>query len=296
MRLDPVIFRELVAESPALSAAVARSMSERVGDMQRVASETPASTVTIIGRRWDPACHDLRDFLARNQVSFDWLDPDDPTLSERVPELSGPPAQCPIVRLNDGRLLVTPSQREVAAALGLRVDPSHDPYDLIIIGGGPAGLAAAVYGASEGLDTLMVEREAPGGQAGTSSRIENYLGFPAGLSGDDLGNRALQQAPAARRGDRRHPRGARDPPGRRFARGRARRRRRGARARGRHRDRRVVAQARDRGHRRADRARRVLRRGAHRSGDDARQGRLPHRRAATARDRPRCSSPASRAR
>ena len=77
MRLDPVIFRELVAESPALSAAVARSMSERVGDMQRVASETPASTVTIIGRRWDLACHDLRDFLARNQVSFDWLDPDD---------------------------------------------------------------------------------------------------------------------------------------------------------------------------------------------------------------------------
>lgn len=193
-RLDAVIFHELVAESPAISTAVARSMSERVGGMLRVAREAPAATATIIGRRFDDACHDLRDFLARNQVAFDWLDPADPKIRERLPEAVPFLDQCPLVRLHDGRILVAPSKRDLARAIGLRVEPERTRYDLVIVGGGPAGLAAAVYGASEGLQTLMVEREAPGGQAGTSSRIENYLGFPAGLSGDDLGARAFQQA------------------------------------------------------------------------------------------------------
>lgn len=194
MRLDPVIFHELVAESPALSHAVARSMSARVGDLQRVSAEMPAAQATIVGPRYDPASHDVRDFLARNQVPFDWLDPGDPALRERASELPRRPARYPLVRMSDGRLLEAPSLRELACALGLDVEPSQPQYDLLVAGGGPAGLAAAVYGASEGLRTLMVEREAPGGQAGTSSRIENYLGFPAGLSGDDLGHRALQQA------------------------------------------------------------------------------------------------------
>ncbi|MEA2720989.1 MAG: thioredoxin reductase [Candidatus Eremiobacteraeota bacterium] len=194
MRLDNVMFRELLHESPALSAAVTKAISLRVGDMERVTTESPAADVTIVGRRWDLACHDVRDFLARNQITFEWIDPDDPKLHERVPEAKEHIDNCPLVRTNDGTLLVAPTRRELACAIGLRVDPEREAYDLVVAGGGPAGLAAAVYGASEGLATLMVEREAPGGQAGTSSRIENYLGFPAGLSGGDLGNRALRQA------------------------------------------------------------------------------------------------------
>jgi thioredoxin reductase (NADPH) len=195
MRLDKVTFHELLAESPPLSHAVAQSMALRVGDMHSLAEQSGTADVTIVGRRWDAACHDLRDFLARNQVTFDWLEPADPALAQRVPEALPFVDVCPLVRVNAGtELLVQPSLREVACAIGLRVDPERDVYDVVIAGGGPAGLAAAVYGASEGLATLMVEREAPGGQAGTSSRIENYLGFPAGLSGGDLGNRALQQA------------------------------------------------------------------------------------------------------
>ena len=103
-------------------------------------------------------------------------------------------SKLPVVLLADGRVLVAPSNRQVAGCVGLQVEPEHDEYDVIVIGGGPAGLASAVYGASEGLRTLLVEREACGGQAGTSSRIENYLGFPAGLSGDELSGRARQQA------------------------------------------------------------------------------------------------------
>jgi thioredoxin reductase (NADPH) len=194
MRLDNVMFRELLHESPALSAAVTTSITLRVGDMERVTTESPPADVTIVGRRWDPACHDIRDFLARTQITFEWIDPDDPKLHERVPEAKAHIDECPLVRTNDGRLLVTPTRRELACAIGLRVDPEREAYDLVVAGGGPAGLAAAVYGASEGLATLMVERDAPGGQAGTSSRIENYLGFPAGLSGGDLGDRALRQA------------------------------------------------------------------------------------------------------
>src|SRR4029077_18355387 len=102
--------------------------------------------------------------------------------------------ECPVVRLPDGAQLQRPTMRELAVRLGLQTRPQEDVYDTLIIGGGPAGLAAAVYGASEGLRTLVIEREAPGGQAGTSSRIENYLGFPNGVSGDELATRALQQA------------------------------------------------------------------------------------------------------
>src|SRR5262249_35063072 len=132
-------------------------------------------------------------FLTTNQVVFDWLAPDAPDLATRWPSWpagdDGPGLGFP-----DGTVLLRPAMREVATHLGLRTRCGQPEYDTVIVGGGPAGLAAAVYGASEGLRTLVVEREAPGGQAGTSSRIENYLGFPNGVSGDELALRALEQA------------------------------------------------------------------------------------------------------
>jgi thioredoxin reductase (NADPH) len=150
----------------------------------------------LLSARWVPRGHALRDFLARNQVPYAWYDPAADDEGRRLAEsLSEPvdPAE-PLVVFADGRVLRDPSNREVADAIGMSTHAALPFYDLVIVGGGPAGLAAAVYGSSEGLKTLLVEREAPGGQAGTTSRIENYLGFPSGLSGSDLARRALAQA------------------------------------------------------------------------------------------------------
>jgi thioredoxin reductase (NADPH) len=147
--------------------------------------------VILVGQRWDTA--NLRKFLARNQISFNWLTPDAPELARLWPGPRPQDDDGPAL-LADGQVLVRPQVRDLAKRLGLQTSPRSTEYDIAIIGGGPAGLAAAVYGASEGLRTIVVEREAPGGQAGTSSRIENYLGFPSGVSGDELANRALQQA------------------------------------------------------------------------------------------------------
>lgn len=127
-------------------------------------------------------------------MSYDWITPDDPTAPERVAGFARIRGRFPAVSVHGGSVLIQPELRELARRLDLTTAPSQAQYDTVIIGGGPAGLAAAVYGASEGLRTLMIEREAPGGQAGTSSRIENYLGFPTGVSGDELAGRALQQA------------------------------------------------------------------------------------------------------
>jgi thioredoxin reductase (NADPH) len=187
-------FRELIVACPRLNAELMRTMATRVGYLQQAVLETPVATVTIIGHRFDLACHDLRDFLARNRVLFRWYDPRDPEARVGMPEVPQAGETYPVVVLPDGSRLITPTFRELADRLGLNTVPAQPSYDLTIIGAGPAGLAAAVYGASEGLCTLLIEREAPGGQAGTSSRIENYLGFPTGISGDDLGTRALQQA------------------------------------------------------------------------------------------------------
>jgi len=187
-------FRELIVACPRLNAELMRTMATRVGYLQQAVLETPVATVTIIGHRFDLACHDLRDFLARNRVLFRWHDPRDPEARAGMPEVPQAGETYPVVVLPDGSRLVTPTFRELAERLRLDTVPAQPSYDVIIIGAGPAGLAAAVYGASEGLCTLLIEREAPGGQAGTSSRIENYLGFPTGISGDDLGTRALQQA------------------------------------------------------------------------------------------------------
>src|SRR5579862_7068406 len=154
--------------------------------------------IRVLGTRWSPRSYELRDFLARNHVPYQWIDVEasanDPE-TKRLVEALGPDAtQLPVVLFPDGTRLLESVPTDVAQKVGLRTRAQTDFYDLAIVGGGPAGLAAAVYGASEGLKTVMVEREAPGGQAGMSSRIENYLGFPTGLSGGDLARRAVVQA------------------------------------------------------------------------------------------------------
>ena len=147
----------------------------------------------IVGDRWSAESHELREFLARNQVPFRWLEVDRSAEADRlVASMSDP--RLPMAILEDGTVLGHASPRSVAQAVGMQPSTSSEFHDLIVVGAGPAGLAAAVYGASEGLTTTVVEAEAPGGQAGTSSRIENYLGFPQGVSGADLSRRALTQA------------------------------------------------------------------------------------------------------
>jgi thioredoxin reductase (NADPH) len=151
--------------------------------------------VRVIGHRFSRETHDLRDFLARNGVPARWLDVERDSEARQLLTVAGVDEEhLPVALLEDGSVLERPTVLELAERLGVAVRPTAEHYDLAIVGGGPAGLAAAVYGASEGLRTVMVEREAPGGQAGQSSRIENYLGFPAGLSGSDLARRATDQA------------------------------------------------------------------------------------------------------
>jgi thioredoxin reductase (NADPH) len=192
MRVAPPEYYAIAAASPEVAVKVGALARERIGGLQNIAAESPKPRVSMLGHRWDTTCGELRRFLARNQISFEWSTPDSPTLPSTW---SGTPAaELPVLRLADGTILSRPTTRDLARLLGLQTSATFDEYDTMIIGGGPAGLAAAVYGASEGLRTIVVEREAPGGQAGTSSRIENYLGFPSGVSGDELANRALQQA------------------------------------------------------------------------------------------------------
>ncbi|HEX3278040.1 MAG TPA: FAD-dependent oxidoreductase [Thermoleophilaceae bacterium] len=154
-----------------------------------------AGGVRVVGHRFSKESHDVRDFLARNRVPARWVDVErDSEARELLKVADVDEDRLPVVLLEDGSVLERPSVLELAERLGVAGQPASDHYDLVIVGGGPAGLAAAVYGASEGLRTVMVEREAPGGQAGQSSRIENYLGFPNGLSGSDLARRATDQA------------------------------------------------------------------------------------------------------
>jgi thioredoxin reductase (NADPH) len=149
----------------------------------------------IIGHRFSKESHDLRDFVARNRVPARWLDVElDVEARELLKVVDIGVDRLPVALLEDGSVLERPTILELAGRLGIASQPTQEHYDLVIVGGGPAGLAAAVYGASEGLRTIMLEREAPGGQAGQSSRIENYLGFPTGLSGSDLARRATDQA------------------------------------------------------------------------------------------------------
>jgi len=194
LRVDAKDYYVVAASSTAFSAKIGALALERIGGLKGIAAEPPKVRATLFGDRWDPACAALRHFLARNQISFEWVTPDASDIAARWASTCPESADCPALKLADGAVLTRPEPRAVAERLGLQTRPQHAEYDTLIIGGGPAGLAAAVYGASEGLRTIVVEREAPGGQAGTSSRIENYLGFPSGVSGDELAHRALQQA------------------------------------------------------------------------------------------------------
>ena len=157
--------------------------------------KVPFQGIRVLGHRWSPQTHQIKEFLAKNQVPYQWLDIEKD--AETRPLLQSAHVsedQLPVVVFPDGSSLIQPTTLQVAEKVGFRMKAEQPLYDLIVIGAGPAGLAAAVYGGSEGLKTVLIEREAPGGQAGMSSRIENYLGFPAGLSGQDLARRALTQA------------------------------------------------------------------------------------------------------
>ncbi len=197
MRIEPHDYHVVASVAPDLAKEIGRLASHRMGGsrgLQGIAAEPRPPRAIVVGHRWDAGCAELRRFLDRNQVSFTWLTPDTPDAEDHW---GGPlPAEqdWPAIRIVDGKTVVRPRLRRVAELLALGTEADAAEYDTLIVGAGPAGLAAAVYGASEGLRTIVVEREAPGGQAGTSSRIENYLGFPSGVSGDELGSRALQQA------------------------------------------------------------------------------------------------------
>jgi len=157
----------------------------------RVASDA----IRVVGTLWSSGSHETKDFLARNGIPYRWLDMDrDAEARALVETVPAEARKLPLLFFHDGAVLSAPLRRDIAEKVGLRTQATQKFYDLVVIGGGPAGLAAAVYGASEGLKTVLIEREATGGQAGTSSRIENYLGFPSGLSGADLAERATAQA------------------------------------------------------------------------------------------------------
>ena len=163
-------------------------------DAWQATGDREVEDIRVVGHRWSEPSYQIRDFLARNLVPYKWLAADDPE-GRRLLEAAGVgPESIPLVVTADGRAMAQPTPSEIAEAAGLSTAPERDFYDLIIVGGGPAGLGAAVYGASEGLKTLLVERQAVGGQAGQSSRIENYLGFPDGISGAQLTDRARRQA------------------------------------------------------------------------------------------------------
>ena len=163
-------------------------------DAWRADAPPAADRIQVVGHRWSRESHDARDFLARNQVPYVWLDVERDNEAQRLMAAADGEGRLPLVLFPDGGMLHQPSVTELAERAGVLRRAELPFYDLVIVGGGPAGLAAAVYGASEGLQTALIERDAPGGQAGQSSRIENYLGFPVGLSGGDLARRATAQA------------------------------------------------------------------------------------------------------
>jgi len=197
MRIEPHDYHALASVEPEIAKQVGNLSSRRIGGsggLQGIAADPPPPRAIVLGHRWDASCAELRHFLDRNQITFTWITPGAADAAEKWGGPLPPDGDCPVIRVVDGKTVARPQLRRVAELLGLETDAATADYDAVIVGGGPSGLAAAVYGASEGLRTIVVEREAPGGQAGTSSRIENYLGFPSGVSGDELASRALQQA------------------------------------------------------------------------------------------------------
>jgi thioredoxin reductase (NADPH) len=180
-RFERQQLQELIRDSPSAGEIIFQTMTSRFAIAQKLARETPSSRVQITGSKYDNNCRAIRAFLSANRIQYDYS----PSITE--PESD-------ITVSVEGTALENPTVRRVAEALGFQTVAKHQQYDIVIAGAGPAGMAAAVYSASEGLKVLLVERFAAGGQAGTSSRIENYLGFPAGISGDELTERALKQA------------------------------------------------------------------------------------------------------
>jgi len=169
-------------------------LDDLISDWQATAT-IPYDGIRVAGALWSASSHSVKDFLARSQIPYQFLDIErDADARSLVEQANGGTRQLPVVFFPDGTALIEPGITEVAAKAGLHTEANKPFYDLIVIGAGPAGLAAAVYGASEGVHTLLIDKETPGGQAGTSSRIENYLGFPKGLSGADLARRATAQA------------------------------------------------------------------------------------------------------
>jgi thioredoxin reductase (NADPH) len=197
MRIEPHDYHSIAAGHPEIAERVGKLSSNRIGGpsgLQGLAAEPPPPRAIVVGERLDPTCTELRHFLDRNQISFEWIAPEGPGAAEAWEGPLPDQEDLPLIRVIDGKTVVRPTLRRVAELLGLSTEPAAAEYDTVIVGAGPSGLAAGVYGASEGLRTIVIEREAPGGQAGTSSRIENYLGFPSGVSGDELAGRALRQA------------------------------------------------------------------------------------------------------
>src|SRR3954470_24427792 len=197
MRVEPHDYHAIASVEPEIGKQVGKLASHRISGstgLQGLAAEPPPPRALIVGHRWDAACAELRRFLDRNQITFKWVTPDEPDAEAEWGGALRAEADLPAIQVVGGKTVIRPQPRRVAELLGLGTEPAAAEYDTVIVGAGPAGLAAAVYGASEGLSTVVVEREAPGGQAGTSARIENYLGFPSGVSGDELASRALQQA------------------------------------------------------------------------------------------------------
>src|SRR5262245_30358502 len=198
MRIEPADYHALAARAPSIPKKVGELAADRIEGargLSGLAKAPPPPRALLVGHRWDAECTDLRRFLDLNQITFKSVTPGSAGAESAWEGPLPAEADLPAIRVvESGKTAVKPSFRRVAELLELRTEAQRPEYDTVIVGGGPAGMAAAVYGASEGLRTVVVERWAPGGQAGTSSRIENYLGFPDGVTGDELAARALKQA------------------------------------------------------------------------------------------------------
>src|SRR3954470_15633914 len=195
LRVEPRDYHEFVALNPEIAAEVGKLAAHRMSGtrgLQGLAENEEPPRAVVAGHRWDADCVALRRFLDRNQISHTWIE--DPEADAEWGGVMPPESDWPAIRLIGGKKVTKPQPRRVAELLDLGTEAQLAEYDVVIVGAGPSGLAAAGYRGSEGLRTVVVEREAPGGQAGTSSRIENYLGFPGGVSGDELASRALTQA------------------------------------------------------------------------------------------------------
>jgi thioredoxin reductase (NADPH) len=197
MRIEAADYHALAEAAPAVGMEVAKLAAFRIGGsagLTGLAAEPPPPRAIVVGHRWDASYAELQRFLERNQIRFNAVTLDAPGAEAGLDVAAAAEEGYPVIQVLGGKTLARPRLREVAELLGLGTEPRAAEYDTVVIGAGPAGLAAGVYGASEGLRTIVIEREAPGGQAGTSARIENYLGFPQGVSGDELASLALTQA------------------------------------------------------------------------------------------------------